>query len=271
MPAVSRVRIAADVLTRGRSYSYGPDRSQRCDLRLPRGPGPHPLIVLVHGGSWQARYGKIVMRGVAGDLARRGWATWNIEYRRVGNGGGWPSTFEDVAAAIDYLPRVDANLQLDNVTLLGHSAGGHLALWAASRGRLQAGAPGALGDRPAVEVARIISQAGVVDLAGAYVRWRGGAVRALMGASPEERPDRYSVGDPMELLPPGVPVVLIHGLEDETVSVELSRNYARAARAAGAQVELVEIAGRAGQHRAHIDPRGVAWATAVRHLTPVTR
>ena len=107
-------------------------------------------MVLIHGGSWQARQGRIVMRGLAGDLLRRGWATWNIEYRRVGNGGGWPHTFADVAAAIDHLAAIDAPIDLANVSVLGHSAGGHLALWAASRGKLPSGAPGQLAGGPPV-------------------------------------------------------------------------------------------------------------------------
>lgn len=266
MRAVSRLRMTADLLTRGRTFRYGPDRSQRADLRLPAGAGPHPVMVLIHGGSWQARYGRFVMRALAGDLVRRGWATWNIEYRRVGNGGGWPHTFADVATAIDYVRTLDAPLDLQRVTLLGHSAGGHLAVWAASRERLPAGAPGAHEGPPDVRIHRVISQAGVVDLAGAYVRWRGGAVRALMGGSPEEHPDRFAVGDPLRLLPASAPVLLVHGSADETVSVKLSRSYEQAATAAGADVELVEIAGSEGGHRAHIDPRGVAWAAVVERL-----
>ena len=187
------------------------------------GPGPHPVMVLIHGGSWQKRYGKIVMRGLAGDLVRRGWAVWNIEYRRLGDGGGWPATFEDVAAAIDHLATLgDPRLDLDRVTLLGHSAGGHLALWAAGRPNLPAGAPGAfagpgtsdasgaLDEAPYIQPRRVISMAGVADLTGAYRRWHGGAVRALMGGSPEEVPERYAAG-PDGLLPLGMPVLLVHG------------------------------------------------------------
>ena len=96
-----------DLLAPGRTHRYGADRSQRADLYLPaparRAEARHPVMVLIHGGSWRKRYGRIVMRGLAGDLRRRGWAVWNIEYRRIGNGGGWPATFEDVAAAIDHL------------------------------------------------------------------------------------------------------------------------------------------------------------------------
>src|ERR1039458_998583 len=101
---MTRRRLLLDILKRGRTFSYGPNRSQRADLRVPPGEGPHPVMVVIHGGSWQARYGRIAMRGLVGDLLRRGWASWNIEYRRVGNGGGWPATFEDVAARIHIVP-----------------------------------------------------------------------------------------------------------------------------------------------------------------------
>lgn len=263
---MARARLFFDVLKRGRTYRYGPDRSQRADLHLPSGSGPYPVMVLIHGGSWTARYGRIVMRGLVADLVRHGWAAWNIEYRRLGNGGGWPATFADVAAAVDHLALLDAPLDLERVSVLGHSAGGHLALWAAGREQLPAGTPGFIDGGPPVRIARVISQAGVCDLAGAYERWHGGAARALMGGSPHERPERYAAGDPMRLLPLRMPALLVHGTLDETVSVELSRSYERAARAAGGDVELVEIAGAAGRHRAHIDPRGEAWAAVTARL-----
>ena len=223
-------------------------------------------MVVIHGGSWQARYGKVVMRGLVADLLRRGWAAWNIEYRRVGNGGGWPATFADVAAAIDHLDTIDAPLDLARCSVLGHSAGGHLALWAASRGSLPPGAPGYPDGVFTPRLCHAIVQAGVCDLAGAYVRWRGGAARALMGGGPEQVPERYAVGDPIALVPADVPVLLVHGVLDEVVSVELARSYAQASAAAGGDVELVEIAGRAGRHRAHIDPRGAAWAAVTQRL-----
>ncbi len=265
---MSRRRLILDLLARGRTISYGPHRSQRADLHLPHitGPEPRPVMIVIHGGSWQARYGRIVMRGLVGDLLRRGWAAWNIEYRRLGNGGGWPATFQDVAAAIDRLAEVDAPLDLQRVSLLGHSAGGHLALWAAGRDRLPPGAPGFTDGPPHVPIRRVIAQAGVCDLAGAYRRWRGGAARALMGGAPDEVPERYELGDPMRLLPLNVPALLVHGTIDETVWVGLSRNYEHAARASGAEVELVEIEGRAGRHRAHLDPNSLAWATVTRRL-----
>jgi acetyl esterase/lipase len=269
MAPVTRGRLLLDFLKGGRTYRYGPDRSQRADLHLPAvtdAHSPPPVMILIHGGSWSARYGRIVMRGLIADLCRRGWAAWNIEYRRVGNGGGWPTTFEDVAAAIDRLAELGAPLDLERVSLLGHSAGGHLALWAAARDKLPADAPGFVEEGPPLRPRRVIAQAGVCDLAGAYRLWRGGAARALMGGGPEEVPERYDLGDPMRLLPPSVPVLLVHGTVDETVSVELSRSYPGAARASGGDVELVEIDGIAGRHRAHLDPRGVAWGAVTRRL-----
>jgi acetyl esterase/lipase len=264
---MSRARwIQHYLFTRGRSYSYGADRSQAGDLHLPGGDGPHPVTVLIHGGSWHKRYGRAVMRALAADLVMRGWAVWNIEYRRIGNGGGWPETFADVAAAIDHLDGLHPALDLARVDVLGHSAGGHLALWAAGRTRLPTGAPGAIAGRPRVPIARAISLAGVCDLAGAYRDWHGGAVRELMGGSPDRLPERYEVADPLRRVPLAMPVLLVHGALDETVSVRLSRTYAAAASAAGGEVELVEIEGAAGRHRAFIDPRGAAWAPVAARL-----
>ena len=259
-------RLLLDFLTPGSSHRYGDvHRCQRAELHLPAGAGPHPVLVTIHGGSWSAGVSKVVMRGVAGDLVRRGYAVWNIEYRRLGRGqgGGWPVTFIDVAAAIDHLDRVAAPLDLDRVTLYGHSAGGHLALWAAGRGRLPAGAPGA---RPRIEPVAAVSAAGVADLAQAHREAPGGAIAALMGGAPDELPERYALADPIALIPPAVALLLVHGTDDATVSVRRSRNYAAAARAAGADVELVEIAGEAGSHRSHVFPGSASFAAVLRWL-----
>jgi acetyl esterase/lipase len=259
-------RLLLDFLTPGRAHRYGDDhRCQRAELHLPVGAGPHPVLVTFHGGSWSAGVSKPVMRGLAGDLVRRGYAVWNIEYRRLGRGqdGGWPATFADVAAAIDHLDRVTAPLDLDRVTLYGHSAGGHLALWAAGRGRLPAGAPGA---RPRIEPVAAVSAAGVNDLAKAYREAPGGAIGALMGGGPDELPERYALADPIALIPPAAALLLVHGTDDATVSVRRSRNYAAVAHAAGASVELTEIPGEAGRHRSHILPASPSWAAVTSWL-----
>src|SRR6185312_968999 len=146
---------ARDVLDPGTPHRCGSHRQNRAELKIPRGDGPFPVVILIHGGYWRARYGKAVMRPLAGDLARRGFATWIIEYRRIGRGqgGGWPATFDDVGDAIDHLATIeDARLDLDDVTVIGHSAGGHLALWACSR------------ENSPITFRRVIAQAPVVNL-----------------------------------------------------------------------------------------------------------
>jgi acetyl esterase/lipase len=250
MPSGSRV--ALDLLARPERHRYGPRRPQRADLYLPPGPGPHPVAVTIHGGYWRATYGRFFAKAIAVDLARRGTAAWNIEYRRMGRwqGGGWPATFDDVGAAIDHLDRLDdPRLDLEKgIDAVGHSAGGQLALWAAAR------------EAPRVAVRRVVALAGVCDLAAA-----GPPAHDLMGGSPAEVPERYAAADPMRLLPLGVPTLLVHGHADETVPVARSRRYAEAAAAAGDPVELVEPEG--ADHRAHIDPRSDAWRVAAEWLT----
>lgn len=253
---MSRTRALLDLLRGGRTYSYGEDhRSQRGELHLPRSPGPHPVVVTVHGGSWSPGVSKIVMRPLAGVLVRRGIAVWNIEYRRVGGdeGGGWPATFLDVATAIDHLRRLPEALDLSRVAFYGHSAGGQLALWAASRSRLPPGSPGA---GPAVEAIAVVSAAGVNDLAQSWRETPGGAVERLMGGGVDTLADRYALADPTALAPLAIPVLLVHGSDDRTVAVRRSRNYARA----GGDVELVEIAGEAGAHRTHLLPWSATFA-----------
>lgn len=247
----STARVALDLLARPERYRYGPHRPQAADLYLPAGKGPHPVAVTIHGGYWRAAYGRFYSKAIAVDLARRGVAAWNIEYRRLGRrqGGGWPATFDDVAAAIDHLAEVDdARLDLERVAAVGHSAGGQLALWAAAR------------ESPRVAIHRVVGMAAVCDMAAA-----GEPAHALLGGAPEEVPERHAAADPMRLLPLGVPTLLVHGADDETVPLNRSRRYVEAARAAGDEVELVVPA--PGGHLVHIDPRSGAWRAVAEWLT----
>jgi len=246
-------RIARSLLRRPPSrHPYGAHPHQTCDLHLPAGRGPHPVAVVLHGGYWQAPYTKLIMRPLCQDLARRGYAAWNVEYRRLGrDGGGWPMTFDDVATAIDLLAGVGASLDLSRVTLVGHSAGGQLALWAAGRSSLPAGAPGA---SPRVLAERVLALAAVCDITRA-----ARVAVALLGGTPSEVPERWAQADPMRGIPLAVPVCLVHGSDDETVDVQRSRDYAAAAGAAGAPVTLIEAP---GAHRSPIDPTTQAWGAA---------
>jgi pimeloyl-ACP methyl ester carboxylesterase len=235
---------------KGSLERYGDHPSQVGELLLPDGPGPHPVCVLVHGGCWRARYDRHLMDRLAGDLAERGWSAWNVEYRRVGfrPGGGWPETGDDVAAAIDHLADVVAPLDLGRVTAVGHSAGGHLALWAAGRGDAR------------VPLTAVVGQAAISDLERAAARGVcGGMVERLLGGRPGRVPEAYRAASPAARLPLRIPTLLVHGDRDDTVPVDMSREFA-----ATAGCELAEIAGDG--HFEHLEPRSRAWATVVEWL-----
>ena len=224
---------------------YGNEPQQFGDLRLPSGPGPRPVVVAIHGGFWRAAFNLEYMGHLCAALREAGAATWNVEYRRVDDpGGGWPGTFQDVAGAADYV-RVLApayNLDLDRVVTVGHSAGGHLALWLAAHPRIPAHdrlyTPSPLPLRAAVTLA------GVVDLREA---WRldldDGAVRELMGGPPDDYPARYDAASPAALLPLGVPQTLAHGTADDRVPYAISRDYHARAVAHGDDAKLVTLDG----------------------------
>jgi acetyl esterase/lipase len=253
------LRIARSILHRPpQRHRYGALPHQVCDLHKPTGGSePHPVAVVLHGGYWQPPYTKLIMRPLCQDLTKRGYAAWNVEYRRLGrDGGGWPMTFDDVAAAIDLLADLeDARLDLRRVTLIGHSAGGQLALWAAGRAELPAGAVGA---GPRVVASRVLALAAVCDMARAEQ-----VAARLLGGSPSEVPDRWQQANPIRRIPLAVPVALVHGTDDETVSVQRSREYAAAAAAAGAPATLVETP---GGHQDQIDPSTAAWRAAAEWL-----
>lgn len=248
--------------------AYATGHSRFGDLWLPGGSGPHPVVVLVHGGFWRAEYDLTLMDDLAADVVARGWAAWNIEYRRVGEeGGGWPGTFVDVAAAVDHLAVIadDAATPLDLglVAVAGHSSGGHLAAWTAVRAGLPGDAPGA---QPKIRPAAIVSQAGVVDLRRAAADdLGGGATVEFMGADPDDEPERYDRGSPIERVPTGVPTRCVHGLEDDLVPIEQSERYVAAATDAGDHAVLAPFD---GDHFAVLDPAHESWTDTVAWLRP---
>jgi len=233
--------------------AYGEDAAQWGELTRPAGAS-RGVVAVIHGGFWRQQYVASLGAPLAADLAARGWTAWNVEYRRVGGGGGVPETLDDVAAALDHL----ATLDVDTSTLvtLGHSAGGHLAIWAASRTRFDRWAGG-------VEVTHVVSQAGVVDLAqGAADRLGNGAVQAFVGGEPSDVPRAYELADPTPQLPLTQPVWCVHARDDDTVPFSQSEDYV--ARATGAT--LVEVD---GGHFGVIDPTSSAWAAQVAVLDEI--
>jgi acetyl esterase/lipase len=217
--------------SRPERHAYGDDPSQFGELTRPSG---HGVAVLLHGGFWKATYGLELMRPLAEDLAAGGWAVWNLEFRRLGNGGGVPETLDDVAAAIDHLAELDG-VDRSRVVTIGHSAGGHLAAWAATR------------ENPRVPVTGVVSQAGVLDLArAAELNLSDGVVSRFLNGAPT------SVASPIERLPLGVPALVTHGGLDDTVPVEISEAFARASGAT-----LIVEPGE--DHFGHLDPDNALW------------
>lgn len=223
--------------------TYGNDPLQFGQLRLPEGNGPHPVIIVIHGGCWLSEYDLQHISPLATALTKEGFATWSLEYRRVGNaGGGWPNTFLDAAQGADYLRELAKTfpLDLDRVITLGHSAGGHLALWLAARHKLPGASP-LYAENP-LQVKGVVSLAGVADLGlPEYQAICGGVVPQLMGGNPSEVPERYAHGSPIKLLPLDIPQILIQGAGDPTVSLSSAQAYHEAAQKSGDEAKLVVI------------------------------
>ncbi|GAA3799653.1 alpha/beta hydrolase family protein [Cellulomonas soli] len=240
------------------TIAYGTHPDQVTEVTVPEGAtGPLPLVVLLHGGVWREPHDRVHIRPLAAALAATGVVVANTEYRRVGGAGGWPQTFEDVALATDTVPDLIGSAGLaqvdpEAVVLVGHSAGGHLALWATVRHLVPAGAPG---HRAApLPVAGVVPLAGVVALSSLQRTGPDGdSVERLMGGDPGSVPGRYAAGDPTLLGAPSCRTVLVHGAQDEAVPVGTARDYA----AARPGVDLVELAGTG--HFEVIDPTSTAW------------
>lgn len=230
--------------------TYGDDPSQFAELHRPQGAS-RGVVVVIHGGFWKSGYDLTLGQPLAAALAALGWTAWNIEYRRVGNGGGTPETFDDVAAAIDALAGVDG-LDLSTVVTLGHSAGGHLAVWAAGR------------PQPGVAVTHVISQAGVLDLVmSERMGLGGGAAASLLGHTPGPGDAEW---DPQQQIPLDVPVWCVHGIDDEIVPLGQSEGYVVDATAAGARAEIIRVE---GDHFVVIDPDSPAWRSQLEILDSI--
>lgn len=221
------------------------DRQNWIDVFLP--PGSHrndsvPLVILIHGGSWQSQIGADSFVTFARRLAERGLAVANVEYRRLGSGGGWPTTFVDVAAALDFIPKLQRGvgpLDLDNAVVVGHSAGGQLAMWAGTRHKLT---PGEVGENPKFRPTHVVSLAGPLDMRMAVKLGDDRIVRAL-GGTPAQVPDRYLSVDPIQNIDPATPTIAMAGTRDHVVPPVLSENYVQAARSVGGNAQMVLVKG----------------------------
>jgi acetyl esterase/lipase len=256
---VSEEILDRAALEDARRTAYGEDVNQFGELRLPSGEGPWPLAICLHGGFWRAQYDLVHLGHLCAALAAAGIATWNVEYRRVGHeGGGWPETFLDVGRGTDYARELAHEYPLDlaRVITVGHSAGGHLALWVAGRRRIPTGSEIASADP--LPLYGAVALAGVVDLTRAHaLGLSADATGDFLGGSPEEVPDRYDTASPRALLPLGVPHLLVHGTVDDSVPFELSEGYVEAARAAGDEATLLTLPGTG--HFEVIDPLSREW------------
>jgi acetyl esterase/lipase len=222
---------------------YGEEPLQFGDLRLPDGEGPYPVVIVIHGGCWLAEYDLSYMSALAEALTAAGVATWSIEYRRVGDaGGGWPGTFQDVANAADHLLGIAAeyNLDADRVAAVGHSAGGHLALWLAGRKRLDGDDP-LRGDSP-LALNGVVALAGIPDLAAyAAPEGCGAAVSGLLGGEPQDVQDRVQRASPIEMVPLGITQTLVIGERDSIVPKSQAERFADAARQMGDSAAVATI------------------------------
>ncbi len=240
---------------------YGQDTNQIGELRLPAGPGPHPIIVLVHGGCWMpqaARY----LAAMGDTLKGDGIASWNIEYRRLGQpGGGWPGTYLDVGHAIDYLRGLAApyKLDLNRVVVLGHSAGGHLAMWAGTRQRIVPKSPLFISEP--LPIRGVINLAGTIDMTANIAHMeemcRGPVVTNMLGGTPSAVPERYKEASANTMLPLRVPQILIWGDHEDFVPQPLAEQYISAATRSGDRARLVLVP--AAGHFETASPFTPAW------------
>ena len=241
-----------------RRIAYGADPNQFIDIRLPSGGGLHPVIFFIHGGYWRSKYDLTYAGHLCAALAKAGVATWNVEYRRVGNpGGGWPGTFEDIRSAWRMLQSAESATEFDRrrVGVAGHSAGGHLALALASFEN---------------SVTRVLSLAGVLDLRRAWdLHLSNDAVAEFLGGTPTQVPEHYREANPAERPIRRAIQKIVHGTADEAVPYEISGSYAETKKKAGEKVELITLPGTG--HFEIVDPESDVWGKIQELLVGLTR
>ena len=244
--------------------AYGKEIDQFGELRVPSGRGPHPVVILIHGGCWRADFSNLHELGpIADALKAKGVATWNVEYRRLGQpGGGWPGTYLDVARGIDHLRLIAATRKLDlkRVIVLGHSAGGHLALWAGARRHVPR--TSAIYTADPLPLRGVIDLAGTADMAAFLPLQRsscGGraVVEEMLGGTPAEVPQRYSEVSAIKMLPLGVTQTLVWGKLDKMVPVSLGEAYVAAAKRNNETVNLLSFSNIG--HFEIATPRAPSW------------
>ncbi len=231
----------------GEKIAYGADENQFGELRVPEGAGPHPLAIVIHGGYWRARYDLKHIGHLCVALNREGFATWSLEYRRLGNrGGGWPGTLDDARSGSEHVKKIASAKKIDlrRVIAIGHSAGGQIALW--------------LAKQKAIDLRGVVPLAPVADLRKAWeLKLSANVVEEFLGGPPSLVAERYRAASPVEMVPLGVAARVIHGAADDVVPISMSREFVAAAKKAGDNAALIELKGTG--HFELIDPRSDAW------------
>ena len=250
--------------------SYGTNELNFGELRLPKGPGPHPVVVLIHGGCWKAQLQGLdpratsldLLRPIAASLTDSGFTTWNIEYRRVGNeGGGWPGTYHDIGEAIDFLRTISSkhSLDLKRVLVAGHSAGGQLAFWAAARAKLTESNP--LYKKLPLPLTAVLNLDGPIDMKAAapFAEQFCGfqAIHDFLGGSADQLPDRYAAGSASSFLPLGIRQEIVVGKLLAGIREQIS-NYEKDAKSHGDHISVLDLE-QAG-HFGFLFPRSEHWS-----------
>lgn len=250
--------------------AYGSNEFQFSELRLPKTTGKHPVAIVIHGGCWMSQFGLSYMGHLSAALTEAGFATWNIEYRRVGNaGGGWPGTFEDAARATDYLREIadKYSLDLNQVIAVGHSAGGHLALLLGARAKLNKGDP--LYSANPLKLKGVVSLAGITDL-----RRTGTAcdkeVIQFTGGEAKDKGAIYDQASPIALVPLGVKQKIVQGESDTIIPPAMATDYLETAkRKNDGDVELISL--KDADHFYIVDPKSAAWAAVLQAATSLVK